>query len=220
MDGQNRFRDRVDGGRQLAARLASYADRPDVIVLALPRGGVPVGFEVARALRVPLDVMIVRKLGVPGQPELAMGAIASGGVRVVNEQVVRQLGIPDRIIDRVAEQEAAELRRRERLYRGGRPPPTVEGRTVILVDDGIATGSTARAAVQALRAMHPARLVLAAPTAAAETVANLRDEVDEMVCVTAPDPFFAIGYHYDEFPQLSDATVQRILALAAPEVTG
>ena len=219
MNGKSSFRDRVDGGRQLAARLGAYADRPDVIVLALPRGGVPVGAEVARALHAPLDVMIVRKLGVPGQEELAMGAIASGGVRVVNEQVVRQLAIPERMIDRVAEREAVELERRERLYRGGRPPPTIEGRTVILVDDGIATGSTARAAVQALRAMHPARLVLATPTAAPETVADLRGEVDDLVCVTAPDPFFAIGYHYDEFPQLSDAAVQQILPPAVT-VTG
>src|SRR5215213_8176638 len=152
------FRDRSDAGRQLAAKLAEYADRPDVLVLALPRGGVPVGYEVARELGAPLDVFLVRKLGAPGYEELAMGAVATGGVRVLNDQVVRALGIPDYVIDAVAEWEERELARRERLYRGERPPPEVRGRTVILVDDGLATGATMHAAVRALREQRPARI--------------------------------------------------------------
>jgi predicted phosphoribosyltransferase len=205
------FRDRVDAGRQLAARLSSYVGRANLLVLALPRGGVPVGYEVARALNAPLDVMIVRKLGVPGQPELAMGAIASGGVRVVNEAVVRTLGIPEEVLDRVAAEEKRELQRRERLYRGDRPLPRIEGRTVLLVDDGIATGATMRAAIRALRAQRPARIVVAVPTAAASTCAELRGEVDELVCLTSPEPFVAIGLHYAGFPQLSDDTVRENL---------
>src|SRR5690606_29701149 len=159
------FEDRQDAGRALAERLSDYAGRPDVIVLALPRGGVPVGAEVARALGAPLDVLVVRKLGLPGQEELAMGAIASGGVRVLNEEVVSLTGVPREVIDRVAEEEGRELERREAAYRGDRPPPDVAGRTVILVDDGIATGSTLRAAVEALRKQGPARIVVAVPTA-------------------------------------------------------
>jgi predicted phosphoribosyltransferase len=209
------FRDRADAGRQLAARLLHLADRPDVLVLALPRGGLPVGYEVARALHAPLDVLIVRKLGVPGQEELAMGAIASGGVRVLNEEVVRALNIAPEVIDRVAVKEQAELERREQLYRGDRPLPEIEGRTVVLVDDGIATGSTMRAAVRALRTRMPARLVVAAPTAPPSTCAELRGEVDELLCITTPEPFFAIGFDYEEFPQLSDGEVREILERAA-----
>jgi putative phosphoribosyl transferase len=213
------FRDRADAGRQLAARLLHYADRRDVLVLALPRGGLPVGYEVARALHAPLDIMIVRKLGVPGQEELAMGAIASGGVRVVNEGVVREIGLPDVVLDRVAAKEQAELERRERLYRGERPLPRIESRTVILVDDGIATGSTMRAAIRALRARKPARLVVAVPTAPPSTCAELHAEVDELVCITTPEPFYAIGIDYEQFPQLSDEEVREILQRAAASTT-
>ena len=208
---QPTFRDRVDAGRRLAAELPGYAGRSDVLVLALPRGGLPVGYEVAKALGAPLDLLIVRKLGVPGYEELAMGAIATGGVRVVDEELVRRLGIPRAMIDRVAAAEQAELERRERLYRGDRPPPRIEGLIVILVDDGIATGSTMRAAVRALRAQRPARIVVAAPAAAASTCAELRREADEVVCVTTPEPFDAVGLHYAEFPQLSDDAVREIL---------
>jgi predicted phosphoribosyltransferase len=178
-----------------------------------------VAYEVARALGCALDIMIVRKLGVPGYQELAMGAIASGGVRVVNEEVVRDLGISAEILDRVAEREGAELARRERLYRGTRPMPTIEGRTVILVDDGIATGSTMRAAIRAVRARNPARVVVAVPTAAASTCTELRGEVDDLVCVTTPEPFMAIGMHYVEFPQLGDDEVRRILEAAVRPTT-
>jgi predicted phosphoribosyltransferase len=208
------FTDRTDAGRQLAAQLRQYADRKDVIVLALPRGGLPVGYEVALALQAPLDVMIVRKLGTPGQPELAMGAIASGGVRVINQEVVRGLDISSAELDRVAVKEQAEVERRERLYRAGRPALEIEGRTVILVDDGIATGSTMRAAIQAIRAQKPARLVVAAPTAAGGTAEQIRTEVDELVCLTTPEPFFAIGFFYREFPQLTDEDVREVLTRA------
>jgi len=176
-----RFRDRTDAGRQLAAKLMDYANRPDVLVLALPRGGVPVAFEVAKALNAPLDVFLVRKLGVPGHEELAMGAIATGGVIVRNSEVVDMLRIPDRVIHQVAAAEQRELERRERLYRGDRPPPDVRGKTVILVDDGLATGATMRAAANALREQHPARIVVTVPTAAPETCDEFRDEVDDVV---------------------------------------
>jgi putative phosphoribosyl transferase len=214
------FRDRVDAGKQLGERLSPYAGRSDLLVLALPRGGVLVGYEVARALHAPLDVMIVRKLGVPGQPELAMGAIASGGVRVINVEVVRALEIPEAMLDRVAAEETRELERREHLYRGDRPLPRIEGQTVILVDDGIATGSTMRAAIRALRHQRPARIVVAVPTAAASTRADLRREVDELVCLTSPEPFVAIGIHYAEFPQLSDDTVRELLQRATVSAGG
>lgn len=208
------FTGRTDAGRQLAAQLRQYADRKDVVVLALPRGGLPVGFEVAQALHAPLDVMIVRKLGTPGQPELAMGAIASGGVRVINQAVMSGLQISAEELDRVAAKEQAEVERRERLYRAGRAALEIQGRTVILVDDGIATGSTMRAAIQAIRAQNPARLVVAVPTAAGSTAARIRAEVDELVCLTTPEPFFAIGYFYREFPQLTDEDVREVLARA------
>src|SRR5262245_37070546 len=193
-----RYRDRADAGQALAERLMPYADRPDVLVLALPRGGVPVAFEVARALGVPLDVFLVRKLGVPGQRELAMGALATGGVRVLNREVVEALGIPDEVVDAVAFEEEEELRRREREYRGDRPPPDVRGRVVILIDDGLATGSTMRAAVAALRRLGPARVVVAVPVGAPETCAELRGEADEVVCARTPDPFYAVGRWYDD----------------------
>src|SRR5688500_16634152 len=181
-----RFIDREDAGRQLALELAPYAGRPDLLVLALPRGGVPVGFEIARALGAPLDVFLVRKLGVPGHEELALGAIATGGVRVLNPSVVHDLGLTGAIIDAVAEREGHELARREREYRDGRPAPDIAGRTVILVDDGLATGATMRAAAAALRQQGPARLVVAVPVAAAATCDDLRREVDEVVCAATP----------------------------------
>ena len=208
------FRDRVDAGRQLLSRLAGYRGRPDVLVLALPRGGIPVGYEVARGLGAPLDVFVVRKLGVPGQEELAMGAIASGGVRVVNDDVVDALRIPPAVLDRVAAEEARELERRQRSYRGGRPAPDVTGRTVILVDDGLATGSTMRAAVAALRQLGPARIVVAVPVAARPTCDDLRREVDEIVCLATPEPFMAVGRFYDDFSQTTDDEVRELLAAA------
>lgn len=212
-----RFRDRTEAGRRLAAQLRGYAQRPEVLVLALPRGGVPVGYEIAKALNVPLDVFIVRKLGVPGYEELAMGAIATGGVRVLNEDVVASLRLRDEVIDMVAEAERRELERRERLYRGDRPPLNVQGRTVILVDDGIATGATIRAAVAALYQQHPARLIVAAPVAAPETCEALSAEVDELVCVMTPDPFYAISLWYEDFSPTTDEEVREWLERSARE---
>jgi putative phosphoribosyl transferase len=211
------FRDRADAGRALARRLRAYANRPDVLVLALPRGGVPVAYEVARALRAPLDGFLVRKLGVPGQEELAMGAIATGGVRVLNDDVVRLLQIPDEVIDSVAEVQWRELERREREYRDDRPPPAVRDKTVILIDDGLATGSTMRAAVAALRQQGPARIVVAVPVASAATCEDFRDEVDDVVCVQTPEPFYAVGSWYDDFTQTSDAEVHALLENAAQD---
>ena len=208
------FRDRADAGRQLAARLKPYAGTPDVMVLALPRGGVPVAYEVARALHAPMDVFIVRKLGVPGQEELAMGAVATGGVRVLNHQVVNALGIPDYVIDAVAKWETDELKRREQLYRGHRPPPNVRGKTVILVDDGLATGSTMLAAVRALREQGPARIVVAVPVASPDTCELLKTHVDEVVCAATPEPFYAVGFWYRDFAQTTDEEVRELLSLA------
>jgi len=208
------FRDRADAGRHLLSRLGAYHGRPDVVVLGLPRGGIPVGYEVARGLGAPLDVFVVRKLGVPGQEELAMGAIATGGVRVVNRDVVDALHIAPDVLDRAAAQELRELERRQRSYRGDRPEPQVEGRTVILVDDGLATGSTMRAAVQALRQQRPARIVVAVPVAAFATCEELRREVEEVVCFATPEPFMAVGRFYDDFSQTTDEEVHDLLASA------
>jgi predicted phosphoribosyltransferase len=208
------FQDRVEAGQVLASELGAYANQPDVLVLALPRGGVPVAFEVARALHAPLDVFLVRKLGVPGREELAMGAIASGGVRVLNHAVVDGLHIPDHVIAAVAAQEQQELERRERSYRGNRPDPKVEGRTVILVDDGLATGATMRAAAAALRAQNPGRLVVAVPVAARETCEEFRREVDEIVCAITPEPFYAVGVWYRDFSQTTDEEVHELLKRA------
>lgn len=211
------FRDRTEAGRRLAARLVRYHDGAQVIVLALPRGGVPVGFEVAQALRVPLDLFLVRKLGVPGQEELAMGAIATGGVRVVNEDVVRHLRISDEVIEVVAAAEERELRRRERAYRDERPAPDVEGQTVILVDDGLATGSTMRAAVRALQKLLPAKVVVAVPVASQQTCDELKREVDEVVCAETPEPFRGVGLWYEDFSQTTDEEVRSLLVQAARE---
>jgi putative phosphoribosyl transferase len=211
---QRHYRDRHEAGRVLAAMLMHYKGRDDVIVLALPRGGVPVAFAVAQALAAPLDVFLVRKLGLPGHDELAMGAIATGGERVLNEQVVKEVGIPARIINAVAEREQRELERRERLYRGDRPAPNVRDRTVILVDDGLATGSTMRAAVRALRRQWPARIVVAVPVAASQTCQELQAEADEVVCAVTPEPFYAVGLWYADFSPTSDDEVRDLLARA------
>lgn len=209
------FHDRTHAGRILAGHLRQYADRPDVIVLGLPRGGVPVAFEVAQELHVPLDVFLVRKLGVPGHEELAMGAIASGGVRVLNRDTVDFLQIGDEVIDRVAAEEEQELRRREALYRGNRPRPPIQDRTVILVDDGLATGSTMKAAAEALRRQSPAEIVVAVPVAARSTCDEFEAYVDEVVCAETPSPFHAVGMWYEDFSQTSDQEVQRLLEEAA-----
>ena len=208
------FHDRHDAGRQLAAHLDQYAGRSDVLVLALPRGGVPVGYEVARALGAPLDVFLVRKLGVPGHEELAMGAIASGGVRVLNEDVVNELRISDRWVDVVAARELAELRRREEAYRDGRPAPDVRGKVAILVDDGLATGASMRAAVSALKRLGPAKVVVAVPVGAAQTCRELEQIADEVVCAETPDPFYAVGTWYQDFDQTTDEEVRELLARA------
>jgi len=199
--------------------LQRYAGRDDVLVLALPRGGVPVGHEVAQALGAPLDVFLVRKLGVPGREELAMGAIASGGVRVLNDLVVSELGIPPEQIDQAAERELRELQRRERAYRGNRPAPNVRGRIVILVDDGLATGSTMRAAVAALRRLGPGLVVVAVPLGAADACNDLRSEADEVVCASTPEPFFAVGMWYDDFSQTTDEEVRQLLGQSSEELT-
>lgn len=208
------FKDRREAGRVLANRLTAYAGRPDVLVLALPRGGVPVAFEVAEALDAPLDVFLVRKLGLPGQEELAMGAIASGGVRVLNDYVVQALQIPKEVIDAIAAREQDELERRERAYRGNRPPPDVRGRTVILVDDGLATGATMRAAVAALRQERAGRIVVAVPVASPDVCAELGREVDEIVCLETPEPFYAVGYWYQDFSPTTDEEVRDLLERA------
>ncbi len=208
------FRDRIEAGQLLARELMQYSDRPGVIVLGLPRGGVPVAFEVAVALRAPLDVFIVRKLGTPGHRELAMGAIATGGVRVLNAAVVQERSIPMEIIDAVAVEEERELKRRELMYRGSSPEPEVCGKTVILIDDGIATGSTIRAAILALNAQHPACLIVAVPIAAASACRELRPEVDDVVALMEPESFFGVGQWYEDFRQTGDEEVTELLQRA------
>lgn len=208
------FLDRRDAGRQLAARLMHYRGHPDAIVLALPRGGAPVGFEIARVLELPLDVFLVRKLGAPWQEELAMGAIASGGVRVLNESVVRELRIPPSEIEAVAAREGLELERREHEYRGAQPPLAMSGRTAILVDDGVATGASMRVAIAALRLRGAGIIVAAVPVAAPRTSAELAGQVDEMVCLKTPRGFEAVGEWYQDFAQTSDAEVRNLLRSA------
>ncbi|MDQ3978066.1 MAG: phosphoribosyltransferase [Actinomycetota bacterium] len=206
------FRDRTDAGQVLAGLLTSYRGRDDVLVLGLPRGGVPVAAEVARGLEAPLDVFVVRKLGVPGREELAMGAIASGGVRVINGAVVEGLGIDDDVVDAVAERELQELERREAAYRGDQPPPDVAGKVVIVVDDGLATGSTMRAAVSALRAKGPSRIVVAVPVGSPGTCHDLEAEADEVVCARMPGQFLAVGQWYHDFSPTTDDQIRLLLA--------
>jgi putative phosphoribosyl transferase len=205
------FEDRFEAGKRLAGRLSAYVDNPDVIVLALPRGGVPVASEVARALNAPLDVILVRKLGVPGQKELAMGAISSGGIRIMNEDVMRSLHIPDKEIEAVVYAENLELERRERAYRGERPELGLRDRIVILVDDGLATGSTMRAAVAAVRVRRPARIVVAVPVAPPEVCTEFKAGTEEVVCLETPPAFHAVGLWYEDFSQITDEEVQTLL---------
>jgi len=212
------FIDRRQAGRELAAKLRAYRGRDDVIVLALPRGGVPVAFEIAETLDAPLDIFVVRKLGMPGHPEFAMGAIASGGVRVLSEDVIRWYGIPKSAVEAVARQELAELERREREYRHGRLMIALRHRTVMLVDDGLATGSTMRAAVQAVRLQQPARVIVAVPVGAPETCAELADITDETVCARTPEPFSAVGLWYRDFSQTTDDEVRALLSQHAERI--
>jgi len=211
------FLDRAEAGRELLKRLAAYANRRDVLVLAIPRGGVPVAFEVALGLRAPIDIFTVRKLGVPGREELAFGAIASGGHRFLDTEIVEAVGISDLEIERITARENLELERREHLYRSGLPPLALEGRTVILTDDGIATGSSVQVAITALRQRNPSRIVVAVPVAPASTCRRLRKEVDDLVCVQMPDSFYAIGEFYQDFSQVSDETVTSLLRDASRE---
>jgi putative phosphoribosyl transferase len=213
------FRDRYDAGRWLAQKLKIYANRPDVLALALPRGGVPVAYEVARELKAALDVFIVRKLGVPGHEELAMGAIATGGITVLNPEVIEGLRIPPHVIEAVVAKEMEELKRRERLYRGDRPPPQVFDRTVILIDDGLATGATMRAAAQALREQQPACLIIAVPVAAPSTCEALQTEANEVICAVTPEPFYAVGLWYADFSPTTDEEVRELLQRAAQPET-
>ncbi|MEX1186752.1 MAG: phosphoribosyltransferase [Gemmatimonadaceae bacterium] len=213
-----RFRDRADAGRELASRLGEYADRTDVLVLGLPRGGVPVAFEVARSLSAPLDVFVVRKLGLPHHEELAMGAIAMGGARVLDRALIAQVGVSDAEIEQVTRREEIELERRQKRYRGDRLLPDIAGRTVILVDDGLATGSSMRVAVAALREEHPRKIVVAVPIAPEETCEMLRAAADEVVCALTPEPFYAVGLWYRDFSQTSDEEVHDLLERAREEL--
>jgi putative phosphoribosyl transferase len=213
------FSNRTEAGRLLADKLVKYAGRTDVIVLGLPRGGVPVAYEVAKRLGVPLDVFIVRKLGVPGFEELALGAIASGGVRVLNQDVMRALPNADETIESITARETAELERREQSYRAGRPAPELRDRIAILVDDGLATGATMRAAVKALRQRGAAKIVVAVPVGPPDTCREFEDEADETICASVPEFFQAVGQYYEDFSQTSDDEVRELLALAAQELT-
>lgn len=206
-----RFLNRREAGRQLASKLVKYTEHPTVIILALPRGGVPVAYEVALALKAPLDVLIVRKLGLPGREELAIGAIASGGIRILNEDIIHALAVDEAVIHAVTEQELRELRRREEQYRGSRPSPLVRDQTVILIDDGLATGASMLAAVAALRTQQPAQIVVAVPAAAPQAIELLQPEVDEIISVLMPDPFDGVGRWYEDFSQTSDEEVKMLL---------
>ena len=205
------FNDRTDAGKRLAERLSKYANREDVLILALPRGGVPVAFEVAKELNVRMDVFIVRKLGVPGNEELAMGAIASGNIRTLNEDVIRSFRIPQKLIDEATANETRELERRERIYRGNRPAPKISGSTVILIDDGLATGATMRAAVAAVKSKNPNKVIVAVPVAAPDTCSAFGYEVDEIICVATPEPFYGVGAWYEDFSQTTDKEVIELL---------
>ena len=209
--GHQRYRDRRHGGAELASRLQHLKDRDDVVVLALPRGGVPVAYEIARAIEAPLDVFLVRKLGLPGHAEFAMGAIASGGVRVLNDDVVRRFDVPPQLIEKTAQQEQRELERREREYRVGRAPMSVQGRTVVLIDDGLATGSTMKAAVQAIRGHGPARIIVAVPVGSTEACRELANVADELICARTPERFNAVGQWYSDFSQTTDEEVRNLL---------
>jgi len=212
------FRNREEAGEQLASRLVEYANREDVIVLGVPRGGVPIAFKVAEALNLPLDVFVLRKLGVPGREELAFGAIGSGGVRVLDRAIVEAIGLSKTAIEMVTQTEKTELLRRERIYRGGRPPLDLRGKTVILVDDGIATGSSLRAGVRALRQTKPASIVIAAPVAPPSAVNSLKSEVDDVVCVAVPEIFYGVGQFYKDFSQVKDEEVIELLDTAARQL--
>ena len=209
------FRNRTEAGQILASKLTKYLNQVNTIILALPRGGVPVGYEIGKELGLPVDIFVVRKLGVPGHEELAMGAIASGGVRHINRDVVDQLRIDSETIDVASRREQKEIERREQLYRGQRPPVDVRNKTVILVDDGLATGSTMRAAIAALRQHRPARIVVAVPAAAPQTCSEIADEVDEIICAATPEPFYAVGQWYQEFSQTTDEEVRELLGRAS-----
>ena len=209
------FRDRVDAGQQLAKKLAGYANRKDVLILGVPRGGVPVAFEVAQALHAPLDILLVRKLGTPGQRELAMGAIASGGVRILNEQLIAELGITEEQVAATIAAQETELQRREQMYRGVRPDISVQGKNAILVDDGIATGSSMLAAISALRTLQPKRIVVAVPVAPSDADEQIKRVADEFVCVDKPELFFGVGQFYENFSQTEDSDVHALLERAA-----
>ncbi|MBZ5584401.1 MAG: phosphoribosyltransferase [Acidobacteriia bacterium] len=214
------FRDRVEAGAILGRRLGGEIEDSGVVVLALPRGGVPVGFEIAHALHAELDVFLVRKLGAPGREELAMGAIASGGIRVLNEDIIRELRIPNEAVERATAREREEIARRERLYREGRPAAAIEGRTAVLVDDGLATGATMLAAARAVRLRSPRRLVVAVPVASPQACEDFREQVDQVFCLTTPQPFYAVGAWYEDFAQTTDAEVRELLERAAHERVG
>ena len=212
------FTDRRDAGRKLAKKLSAYANRSDVLVLALPRGGVPVAYEVASALDAPLDIFTVRKLGLPGHEELAMGAIATGGALVINQDIVRNFNVPRGLIEAVAKKELKELERRERLFPADRPMRVIRGKTVILIDDGLATGASMHAAILGLRAKDPARIVAAVPTAALETCEAFKHKVDEMICATTPEPFYGVSRWYEDFSQTTDEEVQALLEAAEHQI--
>jgi len=210
-----RFRNRAEAGSELARKLERYRDMTGVLVLGLPRGGVPVANAVAIALNAPLDILLVRKLGVPGQDELAMGAIAGNGIQILNDSVIQYLGIPESVVEAVTKREAEELRRREGEYRGIRPPADIPGKTVIVVDDGLATGSTMKAAIAALRRQDPAKIIVAVPTASLETCEELKSAADEIVCAITPEPFYAVGFSYEDFEQTTDDEVRALIQSAA-----
>lgn len=207
-----RFADRIEAGQALAERLSYLAGTPNLIILALPRGGVPLGFEIAKALHAPLDIFLVRKLGAPGHKEFAMGALAENGVRFIDRQTIHELGISEAVIEQITSEEQQELERRQQLYRGQKPPLEIAGRIVIIVDDGLATGSTMKAAIQAIRKQHPQKILVAVPVGAADTCKELKQLADEVICLMTPEPFYAVGLWYRSFPQLSDADVITLLA--------